>query len=147
MIYKRVGVALCAALLLPAGCGTRKSPEQQDQQLQQQAARATENAKKDARIAAADAKVAAANAERKVNAIAAGVKEGWKNGKPAAGRAAPVNVNSASESQLVLLPGISQARARRIIRGRPYSSPQNLVEKGVLTQAQLDRISDQVTVQ
>lgn len=146
MISRRFAIFLCATLLLPAGCVTHKSTEQQDQQLRDQAAHATESAKKDARIAAADAKVAAANAARQVHDIASGVRQGWRNGKPPAGRAEPVDVNSASERELALLPGISRSTAHRIIRGRPYSSSRDMVEKGVLTQAQLDRISGRVTV-
>jgi DNA uptake protein ComE-like DNA-binding protein len=132
-------VAICAALLWLSACNTSQPS---DEQLKQQAAQTTQQVKQGAQQAAADAKVAAANAERKVNAVAAGVKEGLKtDGKPAATQ---VDINSASEEQLVDLPGITGSRAQRIIRGRPYSSPQELVSKGILTQAQFDRISGQV---
>lgn len=114
-----------------------------DEQLKQQAAQATQQAKQGAQQAAADAKVAAANAERKVNAIAAGVKEGMKSdGKPTAG---VVDINSATEEQLADLPGITGSRAQRIIRGRPYGKPYELVSKGILTNEQYGRISGQVT--
>ncbi|HTZ90487.1 MAG TPA: helix-hairpin-helix domain-containing protein [Alloacidobacterium sp.] len=114
-----------------------------DEQLKQQAAQATQQVKQGAQQAAADAKAAAANAERKVNDIAAGVREGLKsNGKPTAGL---VNINSATEDQLVDLPGITGARAQRIIRGRPYGDPHDLVSKGILTREQYERISGQVT--
>jgi DNA uptake protein ComE-like DNA-binding protein len=126
-------------LLWLTSCNT-KQPS--NEQLQQQAAQTTQQVKQGAQQAAADAKVAAANAESKVNAIAAGVKEGLKSGKPAAG---VVNINSAPEEQLVDLPGISGARAQRIIRGRPYDNPQDLVSKGILTKEQYQRISSQVT--
>lgn len=146
MISKRLGVLVCTAALLATGCEMHQSQEQHDQQLQQQAARATENAKRDARIAAADAKVAAAHAAHNLGVIASGVREGWKNGKPAPVRGEPVDLNSATESQLAALPGITRARARRIIRGRPYASVHDLVKKGILSKAQLDRISGEVTI-
>jgi DNA uptake protein ComE-like DNA-binding protein len=128
------------ALLCLTACNSQQSS---DEQLKQQAAQTTQQVKQGAKEAAADAKVAAANAERKVNDIAAGVKEGMKsNGKPAAG---VVNINSATEEQLVDLPGITGARAQRIIRGRPYDTPHDLVSKGILTDAQFGRISTQIT--
>jgi len=133
-----VVMGMFAALVWLAGC-----QQQSDEQLKQQAAQATQQAKAGAEQAAADAKVAAANAERKVNAVAAGVKEGLKsNTKPGAGL---VDINTASEDQLVDLPGITGARAQRIIRGRPYGSPHDLVSKGILTSEQYGRISGQIT--
>jgi DNA uptake protein ComE-like DNA-binding protein len=113
-----------------------------DEQLKQKAAQTTQQVKQGAQQSAADAKVAAANAERKVNAIAAGVKEGLKSdGKPAAGT---IDINSATEDQLVDLPGITGARAQRIIRGRPYGNPHDLVSNGILTNEQYGRISGQI---
>jgi DNA uptake protein ComE-like DNA-binding protein len=132
-----VSMAVFAVFLWLAGCSKQTS----DEELKQKAAQTTQQVKAGAQQAAADAKGAAANAERKVNDIAAGVKEGLKS-KPGAGR---VDINSASEDQLVDLPGITGARAQRIIRGRPYSNPHDLVSKGVLTDEQYRRISGQVT--
>ena len=133
--------AICTTLFWLTACNT-KQPS--NEQLQQQAAQTTQQVKQGAQQAAADAKVAAANAETKVNAIAAGVREGLKSsGKPGSG---VVNINSATEEQLVELPGISGGRAQRIIRDRPYGDPQELVSKGTLTQEQYRRISSQVTV-
>lgn len=132
-------IGMFAAIVWLPGC----SQQQSDEQLKQQAAQATQQAKAGAQQAAADAKVAAANAERKVNDIASGVKEGLKSpAKPGAGT---VDINTASEDQLVDLPGITGARAQRIIRGRPYGNPQELVSKGILTNEQYSRISGQVT--
>jgi hypothetical protein len=65
-------LALCTIIFWLAGCSSRS---QSDEQLKQQAAQAAQ-ATQDAQQAAADAKAAAANAERKVNDIAAGVKQG-----------------------------------------------------------------------
>jgi DNA uptake protein ComE-like DNA-binding protein len=126
-------------------CNSQNNQPPTDQQVQDQAAKTTQDVKAGAKQAAADAKVAAANAERKVNDIAAGVREGLKSdGKPGAGT---VNINSATEEQLVDLPGITGTRAQRIIRGRPYGSANDLVTKGILTQAQYDRISGQIIAQ
>jgi DNA uptake protein ComE-like DNA-binding protein len=134
-------LGMFAVLVWLAGCNN--SQQSSDEQLKQQAAQATQQVKTGAQQAAADAKAAAANAERKVNDIAAGVKEGLNsNAKPGAGM---VDINSATEDQLVDLPGITGARAQRIIRGRPYANPRDLVSKGILTSEQYGRISGQVT--
>jgi DNA uptake protein ComE-like DNA-binding protein len=124
--------------LLAAGCSGHPS----DQQVQQQAAQTTQQVKQGAQQAADAARVAAANAEDKINAVAAGVKQGLQGGQPAS----VLDLNSATRDQLVTLPGISPARAHKIIAARPYSSPSDLVGRNVLTQEQFDRISGRVTV-
>jgi DNA uptake protein ComE-like DNA-binding protein len=146
---ENVGLAalrLAAALAVTCAClwlAACNSQQPSDEQLKQQAAQTTQQVKAGAQQAAADAKVAAANAERKVNDIAAGVKEGMKSdGKPSPGT---VDINSATEEQLVDLPGITGSRAQRINRGRPYGNSHELVSKGILTSEQYGRISGQVT--
>jgi DNA uptake protein ComE-like DNA-binding protein len=133
-----IAIVSCLALLWVAGCTTRP---QSDQDIKQQAAQTTEQVKAGAKQAAADAKVAAANAERAANDIAAGVKEGLHNNS-SPNRS--VDINSASEARLTALPGITAARARRIINNRPYASPHDLVSKGVLTRSEYDQISGQI---
>jgi DNA uptake protein ComE-like DNA-binding protein len=131
-------LALGVVLLL-GGCN---SQQPSNEQLQQQAQRATENAKQQSKEALKDTRIAAQNAEEKVNAIAAGVRQGMKSNAPAAnGR---VDLNSASEGQLASLPGISEAKARQIIRHRPYSTAHELVDRGLLTQDQFDAIAPDV---
>ncbi len=134
-----LALTLCVAWL--SGC--TNNPPQSDQQLKQQAAQTTEQVKQGAQQAAADAKVAAANAERKVDDIAAGVKEGiHSDNKPSP--SGTVDINSANATQLETLPGITGARANRIIDNRPYSAPHDLVSKGVVSEAEYSRISDKV---
>lgn len=130
--------AICAALLWMAGCTGRES----DQQIQDQAQRATEQAKVDARKAAAEAKIAAANATREANDVAKGVRRGLHHG-PDGGPDA-VNINSASHADLETLPGVSAALAHRIAANRPYDTPHDLVRKHIVTQAEYDRISSQI---
>jgi DNA uptake protein ComE-like DNA-binding protein len=133
-----------AALLWVSGCN---NAPKSDQQLKDQAAQTTQEVKQDAQEAAANAKVAAAKAERKVDDIAAGVKEGLNNGKAAPGTPAAVDINSASVDRLSSLPGISPGRARRIVDGRPYASPHDLVDKGVMSEAEYRRISGSIVAQ
>ena len=145
-LWKELGLlglatlAASVAVIWLAGC----SSSQSDQQLQQQTAQATQQAKQDAKQAAANAKVAAANAERKVDDIAAGVKEGLHSDKPAPGTPTAVDINSASTARISTLPGISTNRAQKIVDARPYSSPHDLVAKGLISEAEFNRISNNI---
>jgi DNA uptake protein ComE-like DNA-binding protein len=131
------GVVLGA--LLAAGCQSHPSNEQ----IQQQAAQTTQQLKQDAQQAASNARATAAKAEDKINAVAAGVKEGLQAGSSSQ----HVDLNSATRNQLASLPGITASKARRIISGRPYSTPSDLVSRNILTEEQFNRIQDRVTVQ
>ncbi len=135
-------LAISAALVGFTGCNN--TAPQSDQQVKQQAAQTTEQVKAGAQQAAADAKVAAANAERKVDDIAAGVKEGLHSDTKPSPAGGAVDINSASADQLATLPGISGVRAQRIVDSRPYSSPHDLVSKGLVSEAEYGRISSKI---
>lgn len=62
----------------------------------------------------------------------------------AAPKAAPLDINSASENDLKALPGIGDAYAKKIVDGRPYKRKDELVKKKVIPQATYDKIKDQV---
>jgi DNA uptake protein ComE-like DNA-binding protein len=126
-------------MLFAAGCQNHPT----DEQIQQKAAQTTQQVKQGAEQAASTARVAAANAEDKLNAVAAGVKQGLQGGSSAP----VVDLNKATRDQLVTLPGITPAKAHKIIAGRPYSTPNDLVSRDILTQDQFDRISGRVTAQ
>jgi competence protein ComEA len=106
-----------ALLLLAAlvGC-TQPSP----QELREKTANATAEAKSD------------------VKAVADGVKEGWD-------RTRPLDLNSATRDQLVTLSGVTDAEADRVIAGRPYNQPDELVTRHIMPKAEYDRIADRVT--
>ena len=59
---------------------------------------------------------------------------------------ATVDVNRASLGTLERLPGVTPSMARRIVDARPYRDPRELVARGILTERELARISDRVTV-
>ena len=87
---------------------------------------------------------AAATAELKDNAKA--VAEGLRDGLTRPSPDKPLDLNSASKSQLEGLPGIDDATADRIIAGRPYSSEHDLLEKHVVSRDQYNKIADSITV-
>jgi DNA uptake protein ComE-like DNA-binding protein len=89
--------------------------------------------------------VAAANAERAVNDVAAGVKQGIDTKSPVTG-GSRLDLNAASQADLAALPGISLGKARQIIDHRPYASSHDLVKDGILTEGQFADIAPQVTV-
>jgi len=59
--------------------------------------------------------------------------------------AAVVNLNTASEADLVALPGVGPATAKKIIAGRPYTSVADLAKAGVPKNT-IEKITSMVTV-
>lgn len=55
-----------------------------------------------------------------------------------------MDINGASEAQLATLTGIGEARAKAIVKGRPYSGKDDLVKKKVLSEGVYDKIKDQI---
>jgi DNA uptake protein ComE-like DNA-binding protein len=59
--------------------------------------------------------------------------------------AAKLDLNSASAAELKALPGVSDAEAGKIVQGRPYKDPSDLVTKKILSEAEFGRIKDRLT--
>jgi competence protein ComEA len=57
---------------------------------------------------------------------------------------AVVDINSATAAELQTVKGIGKATAKKIIAGRPYTSPEDLVTKKVMTQKQFDGLKSQL---
>ncbi len=85
-------------------------------------------------------KTADATAQLKsdTKAVVEGVKEGLSRDKT-------VNLNTATEDQLITLPGVTHTRATRVIAGRPYDDPHDVVTKHILSEEEYKRIKDRVT--
>jgi DNA uptake protein ComE-like DNA-binding protein len=131
-----------------AGCGffqsdnrTEEQKRESEQRTRDEVAKATERTKPELQKAGRELKEAAKTAAEQAHAAAQGVKEGWeRSGKHS------VDLNSASESELMDLPGITRREARKIIASRPYDSPHELVDKGVLSQDHYSQIRDRIDV-
>ena len=119
-LWRIFSVLLAAGLaLILTGCFSC-SVKQNPQQLKEKTAQTTAALKSDAK------------------AVAAGVREGWSRDKP-------LDVNHATKAQLESLPGVNAAIADRIIAGRPYAKPDDLLSRGVVSRRQYARISASVT--
>jgi hypothetical protein len=75
--------------------------------------------------------------------FAATKKDAAQPGKTAPAK--PVDLNNASQSELVAVPGIGTSTAKKIMAGRPYSSVDDLSKAGI-PKTTLDKIRPNVTV-
>jgi hypothetical protein len=84
-------------------------------------------------------KTADATAQLKsdTKAVVEGVREGLSRDKT-------VNLNTATDDQLTTLPGVTHARAGRVIAGRPYDDPHDVVTRHILSEEEYKRIKDRV---
>jgi DNA uptake protein ComE-like DNA-binding protein len=113
--------AISAVPLFYTGCTTKpQSPEQVREKTAQATAELKDNAK----------------------AVAEGVRDGLTRPSPEK----PLDLNSASKSQLMGLPGVDDATADRIVAGRPYASEHQLLERHIVSREEYNKIADSITV-
>jgi competence protein ComEA len=78
-------------------------------------------------------------------ALGAGTTPAWAQAPtPPAAKKAPVDINSASATELKAVTGIGEADAKKIVENRPYKSTDELVQKKVMPKATYDKIKDQI---
>ena len=132
--------SLTLLLIASIGCGSAQDQRQRDEKTRQAAADAAAKLKPALKKAGRDLNAAAKTAAEEAHAAAQGVKEGWKRGS-----GQPLDLNSASEPDLMELPGITHRDARRIIANRPYADKRDLVTRRIITSAEYSTIRDQIT--
>jgi DNA uptake protein ComE-like DNA-binding protein len=113
----KIIVIIAALTLLFTGC-TQK--QQNPDEIREKTANATAQLKSDTK------------------AVVEGVREGLSRDKT-------INLNTASEDQLVTLPGVTRTRAARVIAGRPYDNPHDVVKRHILSEQEYKRIKDRIT--
>lgn len=136
---------IALALLVGAGCSTKQPDQQQkerEDKTRDDAAKAVERAKPEIQEAGRELGHAADEAAREARAFADGVRQGWVEGGHRL-----VNINSASKSELMELPDISESTAAKIIRNRPYHDREDLLAKHIVSEQQYAKLKDIVTVQ
>ena len=57
-----------------------------------------------------------------------------------------ININTASVSELDVLPGVGQVTADKIIANRPYTSLEDLINKKSVSQSVFEKIKDKITL-
>ena len=136
-------IVLSLALLFASGGCTwngNSDERSRDEKTRDEVAKATERAKPALEDAGRQIGKAAAEAADEAQAAAEGVREGWERGGHHL-----TNVNAASEGELADLPGITHRDARKIVDGRPYRDKHDLVAKGVISEAEYEKIRDRIT--
>jgi competence protein ComEA len=108
-------------LLIAALAGCTQQPTPQD--LKDKTAQATAEVK--------------AGVKSGAEAVASGIREGWN-------RDTPLDLNTATKEQLMTLPGVTAAEADRVIAGRPYSEPGELVTRRIMSKTEYGKIGDRI---
>lgn len=86
---------------------------------------------------------------QKIYVLAVGEQLGsLEVGSSVAGQSASalININTASESELDKLPGVGPVTAAKIIASRPYSAPEDLKTKKVVSVGVFEKIREMITV-
>jgi len=67
-----------------------------------------------------------------------------KPGEKADAKVELVDINTATEAELLALPAIGQAYAKKIIAGRPYARKDELVSKNIMPESSYAKVKDKI---
>ncbi len=141
-VHRRLAILTFCCFAAPffgsAGCSfSDEDQRERDARTRDEVAKATERAKPEIEEAGRKLGRAAEIAVEEAHAAAQGVREGWKNGQHPL-----VDLNSASERELLDLPAITKLDARKIIAGRPYRDKRELLTRNILSETTYQRVRD-----
>ena len=119
-----LALVLSASQIVLTACTACNTQPQNPDQVREKTAQATAEVKDDAK------------------AVAQGIREGLN--RPSSDH--PLDLNSASKSQFMSLPGIDDAAADRIIAARPYDNTHQLIDKRIISRDEYSKIADTITV-
>ncbi len=85
-----------------------------------------------------------ANVNKSSNANSSTGSQAINANTSSAGRHRIIDINTASKQELMTLSGIGEAYSQKIIEGRPYKSKDELVRRGIITQALYSSISARI---
>jgi DNA uptake protein ComE-like DNA-binding protein len=125
---------------LSTGCTQKPTTPEQTRD---ETAEATKKVKEESKEAAQKLEAASDQVKEQVKAVAQGVKEGWNDDK---NKTRTVDINTASETELTSLRGVGKREAQKIIKARPYKTKHELVSRGIFSEDDYLKFSDQVTV-
>jgi competence protein ComEA len=129
-MWRWLGVgALVTALIWSIAAGCSGDSAEREKKIHETAAKAAEAAKPPLQEAGRD-----------IKAAVEGAKEGWEKDEKKT-----LDLNSATEEDLTGLPGIGKHEAKKIMSGRPYHDPHELVTKKILGEAAYAKIKDDVS--
>jgi len=133
MRFLILSLIICGVLVW--GCN-----KQDTAKTRQQAQQATEKIKQESKVAAVEIKKDAKEAAAQTKAAVQGVRDGLHSPDK------PVNINSASKTELQTLPGVDEETANRIINGRPYHTSEEVGARGVVSPEEFNAIKNKIVV-
>jgi DNA uptake protein ComE-like DNA-binding protein len=137
---------LCVLLAGSLGCG-QPNRQERGERTREIAADGTEKAKPTLEWLGTKVGEASRWAADESVAFVEGVFEGWfRVQSSSANRQTKIDLNAATESELLKLPDMSRSRVRKIEANRPFRSTHDLVTKGIMTESEYARTRDLVQV-
>ena len=136
---------LSTVLLGSIGCGqsNRQEPGERTRQV---AAETTEKAKPALQWLGRQVGQASKWAAEESVAFAEGVFEGWFSKQPPTKPQPKIDLNTATERELLKLPDVTATMARRILANRPFQNTHELVTKGLMTEEAYKQVHNLVDV-
>jgi DNA uptake protein ComE-like DNA-binding protein len=146
VLFASAAIAIALAGCTQCGWRSRSQPaksaknQEREDKIRDTVADVTQRAKPTLQKAGKELGEAARILAQGAESAAEGAREGWNRPESRL-----LNLNSASERELLSLPGVTRRETQRIIQNRPYRNKHELVTKGILAEARYEKIRDRIT--